>query len=459
MIEYNLGNPLIEVGYCTLAALVGKTRPAELEPSDYNNAANYIEEKYLRPGAWRNFLAGAVFPNSGFAQYSYDKPHLEYKKREYAASVLRRYQPDIPVLEGKHCAFCGRDAVFIATREHIPLLNAQGYINFSPQGHSGLPVCGMCLLAAHAMPLGCQVVGGRLLAVYSEDKAITIAFADQALREMRRILFNETLEKIPSKRFPKTRLIEALVNTKVVAERLRGRRGSRASITAYYFTNSGQSADIDIIELPSQVVDFLYDISRSDESARPAWEYAVNRGWLFRKNKGEDEFAGAINIALTKNELYEDIFDLPGSASYFLRRHILPVHSWELTRFFLRKVMNMDPKVIDLLHELGSRFAEYVLAEKRGFYYDFAREQDYTKWRRHLIEATYDCTRKYNKTLISSEEFIRAFTKPRDADKYWSWKLPRDIVTLRILEEWVKAGEPLPEDATLFGDTPEEDEE
>jgi CRISPR-associated protein Cst1 len=452
MIKTTISNPLIKIGYAVLADLAGESElVTDIETDKLDIATSYIEDKYTRPGAWRNFLAGVVFPNSGFAQYAYDKPHLEHKKYEYAETVLRSYREDTPVLEGQNCVFCGRAAVFIATREHIPLLNAQGYGNFGGLGQAGLPVCGTCLLAAHALPLGCQIVSGRLLAVSSDNDDITFSFARTALEQMQAVLQLEGLEKMPGKRFVRTRLIEALTEAQRRGERLRSLRGKNSSLTGYLFTNSGQNAEIGIFELPSDVVDFLITIKRQDQAVQRAWNQAIARGWGAQKDDIEEE-------TNRKNDLYEDLFTLPDRAFSFLRKHILPTRSWELIRFFLHKVMHMDPQTIDLLNELGSRFAAYS-QDKSGFFFDFMREQNYTKWRQRLVEASYDSTKRYNRPLITSEEFLRAFTKPRDADKYWSWKLPRDIVTLRILEEKVKAGEELPEvDGPIFDQAVEDEE-
>lgn len=451
MIRTTLSNPLIKIGYAVLSALAGKSQLSVVfEEGELDVAADYMHGKYTTPGAWRNFLAGVVFPNSRFVQYSYDKPHLEYKKHEYAQMVLRGYQKSTPTLE-EHCAFCGRPAVFTATREHIPLLNARDYGNFGGLGQAGLPVCGTCLLASHALPLGCRIISGRLLAVCSDNDDITFGFARTALEHSRAILQIEGLEKVPGRQFARTRLVEALIEAQRRGERLRSLGGQSSSLTGYLFTNSGQNAEIEILELPSDVVGFLIAIKRQETAVQRAWDQAIARGWkAHKKDEGEN--------ANRRNDLYEDLFMLPDRAFAFLRKHILPTHSWALVRFFLHKVMHMDPQTIDLLNELGMRFAEYS-RERSGFFFDFMREQNYTKWRQRLVEASYDSTKRYDKPLITSEEFLRAFTKPRDADQYWSWKLPRDIVTLRILEEKVRIGEELPDVDRIYEPSAEDEED
>lgn len=454
MIPITIGHPLIKVGYCAMAAFTGKSSISDLGESDFDKVADYITSRYITTDAWRGFLWKVAFPNSGLLQYGFDKPDFEHKKWEYAETVLRAYRAGIPLIAGRNCALCGSPAVFIAARRQIPLLNFDGIENFSPEGRAGLPVCGACLLAAHALPLGCQIVDGKLLAIYSDDDAITLAFARSSLHELRKMLQITSLEgEISGKSFARTRLIEGFKHVQMESSRLQAIHNRLASITGYYFSNHNKIPRLEIVELPSDVVHFLIQLQQQrDETVKQGWDRAVARGWVESKNREEDE-----DNTNRKNQLYEDLFTLPDQAFTFLRRHILPVRSWALAQFFMGKVMHMDQKTIDLLYELGTRFAAYS-NEKSGFLFDFMRESSYTKWRQRIVEASYDSTRKHGKPLITSDEFLRVFTKPRDADKWWSWKLPRDIVTLRILELKGEMGEALPETEVIFDETSDEDE-
>lgn len=100
----------------------------------------------------------------------------------------------------------------------------------------------------------------------------------------------------------------------------------------------------------------------------------------------------------------------------------------------------MTPEEIETLRELGVRFGEYA-RERRAFFYDFSREDNYARWRRHLLRAADDCVRRYNYTLISYDEFVSIFTSP--SGEINDWKLPRDLITLLMIESRAGTDDPL----------------
>ncbi len=430
-----VGHPLVKVGYATLCAMAGRQELTfDLQQHELDQAADYIEDKYCRPGPWRNFLAGVVFPNSGFVQPSYDKPHLRHKKQEYAELVLRRYRPGTPVIRDRRCACCGREAVFIATREHIPLLNAKGYGNFGGLGQAGLPVCGTCLLAAHALPLGCRIVEGRLLAIYSWDDIITLKFARLALEQTQALLQMESLGKIPGKRFARTRFIEALMDAQQRGAGLSSRYGTSFSLTGYFFTNSGQNADVDILELPSNVVDFLIALNGEEAEVQRAWNAAVTNGWPQHKDRRKADNAG--DKGNYRNKLYEDLFDLPYTAVTFLRSHILPTKSWALIALFWRKVIDMEQRRLQAIQELGDRIAEYIQthADGKKLYKGIHYARYFGDLRLALHRASEKAAEdKDSKPLLPFDLFQRAFLEEDDTADL-DWRLARDLLLIRIVE-------------------------
>jgi CRISPR-associated protein Cst1 len=187
------------------------------------------------------------------------------------------------------------------------------------------------------------------------------------------------------------------------------------------------------------VVGFLRAVQRSaDGTLVAAWGRAVARAWKVRP--------GQTDLSLLPNNLYESLLDLPAGAPGLLRRFLLPVRHWGLAALFLRSIMNLSEERIDLLRVLGDRFADYA-AEKRRFYFQFARTKDYSRWRRELLRAADDASRS-GQTLISFDEFVDIFTAP--SGEFNDWRLMRDLIVLRMLERRVT-----PDDEALFDDDDE----
>ncbi len=447
------GHPLIDAGLAALTVLAGRSQPEELTLDDCQRAADWLfHELYTAYDAHSGLYAQGPFKSYLdwlFAKNAYwctpsipkDAGTASVHLQEYAQETLYAF-----AVEGDRdaaaCSFCGRPSVIRADRTKVPLLTGK-FPNFSPQGMVGVPVCGLCLLAAHALPLGgIATTGRRLMVIHTSDSNLLLRFARQAVDRNRRVMQMARLESWPQVPYPRTRLVDMLRQFERAAP------GTlREAVTLYHFTNDNRGADLDIHRLTSPVIAFLREVEHPyDQERRNAWLDTISRAWKGRK--GSDE----INKDTDRNALYEDLYALPDRAVNFLRQYILPARSWSLAACFVRKVMGMDEEQLHLLYELGSRFAEYA-REKRSFYYEFTRENSYANWRRRLLSAA-DTWSRRGAVLISAEEFVRAFVAPPRAE-FFDWRLARDIVALRMMEELARAGLIAPEDEPL---SPELDE-
>lgn len=424
-----LGHPLIDVGIAALTALSGRADPHALTESDLEQAAIQLGRWYTDVGAMRNFAKGSIFHNAG---YGMPNPAIQHR---HIQRTLFAWRATDSIADT--CAFCGRPAAYRASRQDMPMLNGEALYNFGGGGRAGVPVCGWCSLAIQALPLGCIRSGGTLIACHSDDQALTLAIAADAVRRTRQAL---TLTgEIPVFAFERTRLVDLLIDWLARIER----RGdvntvNAPSLTGYIFTNAGASPAVRIYRLDSGVVSFLERAQHApDASLTGAWNRAVERAWVRGKKKD------AVDDRMRQcNRLYEMLLALPAESRTFLRRYLLPTQHWGVAALFLRKVMGMDQERITLLKTLGERFATYTRSQKR-FFYPFARTQEYSKWRRHILNAADDMRRKGD-VLITFDEFIAAFTAP--PGEINDWRLARDLIVLAMFEQGIQPDEPLFDD-------------
>ncbi len=467
MLNYT-GHPLIDTGVAALTVMAGRRNPTELTMEDLHRVADELRDLYVeqdpitgwyRQGPLTRDLVW-IYPNSGFVnpafgekRWAADPQGVSEKIREYTDRTLYAFLSE-PAQGAGACSFCGRPSVWQVSRAQVPLLS--GFcINFSPNGAIGVPICGYCLLAIHALPFGTRVVRGRRrLAVHCDDPAVMRRLVEEAVEEARRVvhLRHQATEQAawPVMSWPRTRLVEAL---REVERQTPG--VLRGSVTLYTFTNDNRDADLRIDRLTSPALAFLREAEHEaphEPGRRAAWVRAVERGWQ-QPEQGE-----VVESGERKNQLYEDLYGLPEGARRFFRKHIWPTHNWALAALFLRKVMFMEKERLDLLFDLGTRLAEYALQRRRSFYYEFARERSYSTWRRRLLNAADDWSRQ-GRVLITADEFVRAFVPPADAT-YSDWGLARDIVTLRMIELLAQAGAlPSGEEPLLPPDEIDEGEE
>jgi len=483
MIQNYTGHPFLDVGLATLTAFARKRHPRELTSDDLEEAADYMARNYV-VNPLKSFLSVAFTSNAWFIQPAYDPdkagltPEKSAERRQERQLWAERHlyqwrnQP-IDYVTGERDVFTGLPAAAEplskrlrpgrGARAQIPLVLGDEYINFLAYGDPGLPISGLSVLALYMMPLGCAKVGGRLLAVHSDDPDLLLHFARSFLEANRRnVQAAQTAgeKKLPetSSRRVRTLLIEYLLN----AEKMRRKseqEESPVTITAYHFTNSGQGVDLDIYPLPLEVASFV--ASAQSVRYRDAWQALVSRAWQITKAKRGSQEAPPP----TYNRLYEDLFNLPETSAFFIRTYFLrrpnrlrpwkkgedptvdydsgqEAHliSWPLTELFLRKVMLMDPIRIQHIRELGDDLANYIVDQNdRRFFFNFYTARSYGQMRAELIKASQAEVKRGRPPLITLDRFLAVFEQVEGLP-YEDWRLGRDLVLIRMFEQLHQRG-------------------
>ncbi|MGQ9889056.1 MAG: type I-B CRISPR-associated protein Cas8b1/Cst1 [Aggregatilineales bacterium] len=493
------GDPYVDIGAATLAAMAHKRDPTLLTPADLDKASAWIEDNYTRDPL-KSFLTVAFTSNAWFSQDAYnpDKPGLSDEKRrerlskrsQWAERHLRAWKRTPQADSGLRCVFTGKP-VFVESlsnklapgkggRAQIPLVQGDEDINFYAYGDSGLPVSGEALLCLQAFPLGCAKVSGRLLAVHCSDPALTLAFAERFWRENRKGA--QEAQQAGSTKLPETHftlgtlLASTLVSITEEYSDYADETGPGASITAYHLTN-GQQPSVDIYHLPLGVTRFL--LRANSARYRKQWQEIVNLAWQRapkKKSGRKGEAAGADEpFTARRNYLYDDLLRLPDQATRFMRIYLLRrvdrrlrlleddprsdystqreigLVSWDLTELFLKEVFNMDETRIAAIRRLGDRLADYVAAENdRRFFRAFFGEMNYSLFRNRLIKADIEAVRRGGEPLITFDQFVEVFEEGEEIARR-DWRLARDLALIRMIERlrengWLSAhADALPE--------------
>jgi CRISPR-associated protein Cst1 len=469
MLRYT-GHPIVDVGVATIAAFCKKSGLETLTEKDLQKVARFLENEYFS-GKLLSYLT-CVFPNSAYVQPAMKACNVERFKRE----VLHAFQePPDPGAAGLRCLFSGEQASRIVFRQHMPMITGENVLNFFPAGTGGLPISGAYLLAIQAFPMGARRCHGRALAVHSpDDPELTYAFASRFLANNRQLLLlaDKSGEKYLDAKAPKTLVVDALIDIEH-ARRGKDKEGPAPSVTVYHLSNSGQGPDIDLFQLPSEVVGFLRAVSRAgtDRVWRgiegAAWERRSaggrEQGAKVRKRQGRATKSKAANESqawgpgISHNYLYEDLFDLPGNAARFVRTYFLrqayrfaregdprreyamarqmDLVSWEVTHLFLKEVIGMEKNRIEAIRTLGDRIAEHIVSDNdRRLFQGLYRANQYRFLRNHLIKASNARLRKGEPPLIGFDEFLLVFEEGEELARV-DWALARDLVLIRIIED------------------------
>lgn len=469
-------HPLVDVGLAAILAFRNKIDPATLTDEDLSAVAEFIEQQYtVQP--LKSFL-NVAFVNSGFTQPAFESQ--PEKRQRYAHKVAREYAA-IQTDEAERCVFTGEPASAVswsvddslpagrAFREHIPLLNGRSVINFAPGGDAGLSVSGKALLCIQFFPMGSAKCGGRLLAVHSDNPELMGHFANQFWRANQSAILqaqaagNTKLPEAPHS--PRTLLINTFLE--IDSQQMMALADQQpATVTAYHLSNSGQSNPLDernppltIYHLPLQIIDFLATVKGGAYTQQ--WNEIARRAWQRPPRPKRGKAANDEPFTPRYNRLYEDLFRLPDNAPSFVRAHFLRLPrkapaddptahytltteanlvSWPIVDLFLRKVIRMNEPRIEEIRTMGDRLAEYVhRMDDRRFFRTFYRTNRPHEFRTALIKANMSAINAGMPPLFTLDPYITVF---EDGDEMLrvDWKLARDLVLIRMIEQLYKSG-------------------
>jgi CRISPR-associated protein Cst1 len=470
------GFVLPDVGILTLTLLSQKTDPATVTRDDLNKAADRLE-KFYSEGVGKS-LATTIFPNSGFVQSAFDKPQFAYKRKAWANFVLRGHQqadlePVLKDMEKKEyremvlrgsenvpdCVFSGNPAYLRVSRDMFPMINGRGIINFSPMGEAGLPVSAEILLAIHAMPLGCMVTQGGLLAPESDNVELMFELVQANYVQNQKFMNladQNDYDKLPNQSSYKTHLMDNLMNI-LTQQDLKQDEDYRApSVNAYHFSNYGTNARMTVLSLPSSTLQFVWE---AQQGARgKVWEHIIKGGRTEAKPQSEELKQKSPKLT-QRNLIWEDIFDLPEDARRFLRTYFLrqplkqfkqdpranynsfsqaDLISWDLTALFLKRIMNMEKTRIDQIRILGDRLADYIRQNNdRKLLRTLYQERRYHLFRMALLRAMKDFSRQApegSEPLVSYDGYVGIFEEGGEFERI-DWNLARDLLLIRIFEQ------------------------
>lgn len=500
------GHPLADVGVATLCAMVGQDDPEQLTLEDLDRVGQELKSAYT-DSVFVAYLSCVYTMNS-----AYTNPTIGADKREQKLGRVlfgHRNDPD-PGASAFRCAFSGEVATHLIQREEMPMLTGASVMNFVPAGLSELPVSAPYLLALQALAVGGRRSEGKLLIVHCDDPQFTLQFARNYLAKNRLIINLSQANRLPAvddpenvldrelpgglnkekrPKYPDAKAPESLVMADlvdIVSQRKGGNlRKSTSSVTVYHLSNSGQGPSLEIMQIPGEFVEFLFELHGIHASK---WQRLVHRAWRAGKGGGpseadsEDASGDAvpartkrakkakppapIGAGRSRNDLYNDLLAIfeQGfcdwtAATRFIRRHLLvgvtkfyfdagrgpnappridgeslELIDWQLTALFLAKVLGMNKERIDLIKEFATRLAELIHEHNdRRLFRELVFTAGEWQYRAILTKVQMQYAKDRGKLALGFDEYVDVFltTEP---DSRPVWSLVRDLISIRLVE-------------------------
>jgi len=423
------GNPFVDAGIFILSELMGK-EIEEITPEDLKEPIDTIISLYLS-NVWRKNLY-SIFPNNPFTN-----PSIKDKKDYFLKKVGIILDNFTPLKNTGSCIACGRrDTDQPKTRDEIPLTGSKDLVNFFSGGQAGENYCSVCALAVQFMPLFLYNLKGRFLLLHSVSSRVMRIWAKQGIKNAREQLISGFFTGCFEDGYRRgDNALFHIIEDVVLSYEERWME-ENSSVSAYIFTNYGQSPGLEIIYLPADVFKFLVYVKTHEDYSE--WKKAVKKG--YNNLKSEEEFKWKTN------RVYRNLLEGHSIVSYFLNQDRTVVGGWGILTFYLREVRKMETKRIETIKRVSDKIAEIIrLKDNTKRLFAIERANSYESLRGVLLRLIKD-----NITLGSSDSLLSLDELTQDLfpEGAFRWRETRDIILFRlyeILHDYLRVKKELPE--------------
>lgn len=365
-----------------------------------------------------------IFPNSILVNNSI-KGDREKLYLKHLNGLIDNLEPST---ESGDCMACGvRNSTSSYQKNAIPLTGSKSLRNYFSFATEGVDYCSLCVALIQFAPLVMYRSGGRMILLHSNSNKVMEYWARKARKNINKQIltgeytgcFNEGFTNPTNAIF---RIIQSIVfsyDERWVDE--------NPSLNFYYFTNFNQGPDLQMFYVPSNVFRFLAYIPQDNSSN---WNLIVKKAYKFVKWDKVKEFDEYKN---NPNEVYNRLLKEVSILRFFYDfKSKKALCSWNLVKYYMNEVRNMDNKRVNAIRNLGDKLSKYIKNNnKRKVLSDLENAKNYNTFRNIL--------RKIIKNKMANNDYDLLFT----FDDYivylfpegnLSWKETQDLLLFRIYE-------------------------
>ncbi len=407
------GNAFVDAGLYVMSELLNKEID-KIEKEDLRKLVSRLVDVYFTDG-WRNMIY-LIFTTNHPAVHPSKKNDKGYYERFLYALVDDINLPS----DSGVCVSCGRrdkssvERKFGIGRELVPLTGSAELVNFFPRAMLGLEMCSACLLAIQFMPIFLHYCSGRFLLMHSAS--------DKVMRYWAKNCVNHLHKQIATGNFtgcftsdlanPVNSLFRSIEN--LIREYDERWVDEDIAIRFYYFANPGQTPSVEIFDVPSPVFRFLAYVKQIDSYS--AWVKILEKGEMTRG----------------VNRVYYGLLNEESIVRYFFGNEREVYGNWNLLKFYLKEVREMDEKRINAIKEFADRISELIrrLGDDRRLS-QLERVEDYAGFRNVLRFLEKDGIKiGFEVPIVKFDEYVNLIL-PNGAI---GWNEVRDLLLFRIYE-------------------------
>ncbi len=407
------GNPFVDAGIYVISELLGKEID-RIEKENLEKLIPQLVDVYSTDG-WRNMIY-LIFTTNHPAVHPSKK-----SDRGYYEKLLYALVDDISALSDSGvCVSCGRrDKSSVERksgigRELVPLTGSAELVNFFPRAMLGLEMCSACLLAIQFMPIFLHYCGGKFLLMHSGSDKVMRYWAKNCVNHLHKQIAtgNFTGCFVSDEKNPVNSLFRSIEN--LIREYDERWIDEDIAIRFYYFANPGQMPSVEIFDVPSPVFRFLAYVKQID--SYDAWVKILSKGETTRG----------------VNRVYMGLLNGESIVRYFFGDGREIYGNWNLLKFYLKEVREMEEKRINAIREFADRISELIRRlddDKR--LRQIETVNDYAGFRNVLRFLERDAIRiGFEEPIVKFDEYVNLVLP----DGAIGWNEVRDLLLFRIYE-------------------------
>lgn len=365
-----------------------------------------------------------IFPNSIIVNNAIkgDREQLYF---DYLKSLVENIEV---TSENGDCIACGvRNSTTNFQKSAIPLSGSKSLKNYFSFAEEGVDYCSLCAVLIQFSPLVMYRSGGKMILLHSNSNKVMKYWAKKARKNIdKQILtgeyagcFNEGFTNPTNAVF---RIIQSIVFS--YEERW---VDENPSLNFYYFTNFNQGPDLEIFKVPSSVFRFLAFIPPDEY---PNWNMIIKKAYKYVKWDKVKEFEEYKN---NPNEVYNRLMKNRTILRFFYDfKSKKSLCSWNLVKYYMKEVRNMDEKRLNAIKNLGDNLSKYIKDyDKKKVLSDLENAKNYNTFRNILRKII------KNKMANNEEELLFTFDDYVNylfPDGNLSWRETQDLLLFRIYE-------------------------
>lgn len=412
------GNPFVDAGIYALTRLSSEKKISDITYKNIQDGIKIISDLYLQEGWKKNMIS--IFPNSKLTNNS-----VKNKKKEYLDELMNLYDNIGDISSKSNCIGCGRRKVINQYgKRDIPLYGSGALRNYSSFMCDGADYCPLCVLLIQFMPLMLYQSGGKFILLHSNSERVMRYWSNKTFKNYNNQIVTNDYKGCFDEEYKNPingifHVIEEIVRTYDRKEW----KNEYPSLIFYYFTNYNQKPDLELYSFPNEVFRFLTYIP-SDEIKN--WNNIIYRQYVGIKKGDEKEYKNK------KNRIYENLLYKRSILRYFYDyRERKTFCSWNLLKYYLMEVENMDEKRIESIRTLGDSISEYIekFDEKKELT-AIETTESYSGFTNILRKIMKNKIEKSNGELLCTyDDFVYNI-----CPDFKLWKETRDLLLFRLYE-------------------------